>query len=57
MKLSHNKKRNTAFLYESLVAELTKTALTQDIKTQDEIVSILKEFFHKSKPLHAELKL
>ena len=57
MKLIHNKKRNTAFLYESLVAELTKTTLNGDKAKQEEIVLILKEFFHKSKVLHKEMKL
>ena len=29
-KLKHNKKRNTAFLYEALVREATKSILEQD---------------------------
>ena len=29
-KIKHNKKRNTAFLYEALVRELTKATMTKD---------------------------
>ena len=29
-KMKHNKKRNTAFLYEALVKELTKTVVEKD---------------------------
>ena len=31
----YNKKRNTAFLYEALVRELTKAALVDDKEKQD----------------------
>tara|TARA_R110000824_G_scaffold70682_2_gene181187 strand:- start:1211 stop:2023 length:813 start_codon:yes stop_codon:yes gene_type:complete len=57
MKLNHNKKRNTAFLYESLIAELTKSSLKNDKKLQETIVKVLKEFFGKTKILAKELKL
>ena len=30
MRLKHNKKRNTAFVYEALVRELTKSAIKND---------------------------
>ena len=30
MKLKHNKKRNTAFLFEALVRELTKSVVRKD---------------------------
>ena len=32
MKLKHNKKRNTAFLYEALVKELTKAIVNKDVE-------------------------
>ncbi len=31
-KTKHNKKRNTAFLYEALVREMTKAVVSQDKK-------------------------
>ena len=45
MKMKHNKKRNTAFLYECLLKELTKTIVRSENKRKDEIISIIKEFF------------
>ena len=56
-KMKHNKKRNTAFLYEVLVKELTKCVIEKDIYKKNQIVSILKEFFSKGTLLHAELSL
>jgi hypothetical protein len=56
-KLKHNKKRNTAFLYESLVKELTRAVVNKDNKTKNTIVSICKEFFASDKPLQKELQL
>lgn len=55
--MKHNKKRNTAFLYEALVKELTKSVVDKDEAKKAEIVSILKEHFSKGKLLHAELSL
>lgn len=56
-KMKHNKKRNTAFLYETLVTELTKSVIEKDESKKKVVVSILKEFFSKGKLLHAELSL
>ena len=56
-KIKHNKKRNTAFLYEALVRELTKASLEKDAARKNTTVSILKEFFSNGKPLARELKL
>ena len=56
-KLKHNKKRNTAFLYEALVRELTKAVLNEDIKQKEKIVSLLAEHFAKNTILHKELEL
>jgi len=55
--MKHNKKRNTAFLYESLVKELTKAALHSDVESKTNITSILKEHFHVNSVLHKELNL
>jgi uncharacterized small protein (DUF1192 family) len=56
-KLKHNKKRNTAFLYESLVKELTRAVVNKDNETKAKIVSICKEFFSAGKILKKELEL
>ena len=57
MKVKHNKKRNTAFLFETLVRELTKTAIEKNEQKKKKIVSIIKEFFSKEKLLFKELQL
>jgi len=53
----HNKKRNTAFLYEALIRELTKSIIKKDINRKSAIVSILKESFNKNTTLYKELQL
>ena len=55
--MKHNKKRNTAFLFECLVKELTKATLRSDTKTKHAIVSILREHFHTNSVLQKELTL
>jgi hypothetical protein len=57
MKLKHNKKRNTAFIYESLVREMTKAIVEKNLELKDNIVSIIKEHFSKNSLLSKELKL
>ena len=57
MKLRHNKKRNTAFLYETLVKELTKSVVNNNLKRKDTVLSILKEHFSKNSILGKELQL
>jgi hypothetical protein len=57
MKLKHNKKRNTAFLYEALVKELTKAIVNKDIKKKNALVSMLKENFSVGRILQKELEL
>ena len=41
MRLKHNKKRNTAFVYEALVRELTESVVRNNKNKQNKIVSIL----------------
>jgi len=53
----HNKKRNTAFLYETLIRELTKSIIRKDNNRKLAIVSILKESFNKGTVLYKELQL
>jgi len=57
MKFKHNKKRNTAFLFETLVRELTKTIVEKDQKKKSSILSLIREFFSKDKILNRELSL
>ena len=56
-KYRHNKKRNTAFLFESLVKELTKAVLGKDKERQTKIVSVIKEHYASGTNLETELKL
>ena len=55
--MKHNKKRNTAFLYECLIRELTKAILKEDKQKQTKVKGLLREFFAKGKALSKELKL
>tara|TARA_S200002703_G_scaffold154788_3_gene158158 strand:- start:296 stop:1108 length:813 start_codon:yes stop_codon:yes gene_type:complete len=55
--MKHNKKRNTAFLYESLVKELTKAVVRQQEDRKVKIVEIIKENFKKGSVLYRELEL
>ena len=56
-KFKHNKKRNTAFLFESLIKELTKAVLIKDKKKQTQITSVIKEHYAKGTNLEVELNL
>ena len=56
-KFRHNKKRNTAFLFESLVKDLTKAVLNKDKERQTKVVKVIKEHFAVGTNLEAELKL
>jgi len=55
--MKHNKKRNTAFLYECLIKELTRAIVREDKKRQTITKNILKEFFYKGSTLKEELTL
>jgi len=57
MRLKHNKKRNTAFVYEALVRELTSSVIKKNKNKQDKIVSIMKEHFASNSLLREELEL
>ena len=57
MRLKHNKKRNTAFVYEALVRELTESVVKNDKNKQNKIVSIIKEHFTSDSILKEELEL
>jgi len=55
--MKHNKKRNTAFLYECLIRELTKAIIKEDKIKQTKVKGLLREFFSKGKALGKELDL
>ncbi len=55
MRLKHNKKRNTAFVYEALIRELTKSVVKNNKNKQNKIVSIMKEHFATGTELSKEL--
>ena len=57
MRLKHNKKRNTAFVYEALVRELTESVVKNNKNKQNKIVSIIKEHFNRASTLKKELEL
>lgn len=56
-KNKHNKKRNTAFLYEALLKEVTKAIISGDRKAKKTAISILKESFAPKTILSEELEL
>ena len=53
--MKYNKKRNTAFLYETLILEVTKAALNKNEKRKNIAIDILKENFAKNSILDEEL--
>ena len=55
--MKHNKKRNTAFIYETLTRELTKAIVAKDPVGKKKVFSIIKEYFTGSSILTHELKL
>jgi hypothetical protein len=57
MKFSHNKKRNTAFIFEILIKELTKSSINENQLRKAAIVDLLKEFFSKDKLLKKDLEI
>tara|TARA_R110000824_G_scaffold40788_9_gene121906 strand:+ start:3053 stop:3883 length:831 start_codon:yes stop_codon:yes gene_type:complete len=56
VKVKHNKKRNTAFLFEVLVKELTKSIVDKDPASRTMVSGILKENFQKRAILAQELE-
>ena len=57
MRLKHNKKRNTAFVYEALVRELTESVVKNNKNKQNKIVSIIRDHFTGQSVLTRELDL
>ena len=55
--MKHNKKRNTAFLYECLIKELTISVVRKENKRKNQITNILKEYFTKGTILREDLDI
>lgn len=55
--MKHNKKRNTAFLYEALLREGTRGALESDVEKIKLVKDILMEHFSPNTELYRELQL
>jgi hypothetical protein len=56
-KFKHNKKRNSAFLYEVLIQELTKAVISKDLELKENLTSLIKEFYSRNSEMYQELKL
>jgi len=53
--MKHNKKRNTAFIYEALVRHMTDSIVTGDLKRKNTVIRIIKEHFKSNSPLKRDL--
>tara|TARA_R110002020_G_scaffold236064_4_gene448354 strand:- start:376 stop:1203 length:828 start_codon:yes stop_codon:yes gene_type:complete len=56
MKVKHNKKRNTAFVYEALIREATVAILKNEHEKKDKVISIIKKHFHATSTLKKDLE-
>lgn len=57
MTTKHNKKRNTAFIFEALSMEMTKAIISKDEQKRNTIASIVKANFAKGTELRKELDI
>ena len=57
IKFKHNKKRNSAFLYEVLIQELTKSIINKDLEAKEKLTQTIKESFTRNSMMYRELKL
>lgn len=56
MKIKHNKKRNTAFVYEALIREATVAVLQQDLSRSRKVKELLKRHFPENSMMHRDLE-
>tara|TARA_R110002020_G_scaffold254777_3_gene468553 strand:+ start:357 stop:1184 length:828 start_codon:yes stop_codon:yes gene_type:complete len=56
MKIKHNKKRNTAFVYEALIVEATVAILKKDLKRQNKASNLIKKYFQPGSTLRKDLE-
>jgi hypothetical protein len=54
MKFNHNKKRNTALIYEMLVREITRAMMNENDAKKNTISRLFKKYFHKNSTLGKE---
>jgi len=57
MKAKHNKKRNTAFIFEALSREVTKAIIENDERKKKAVTSIVRSYFKRGTELRKELDL
>ncbi len=57
MRSNHNKKRNTAIIFELLVNELSRATLYKKQSEKRFLVNVIKEFFHSGHVLRKELEI
>jgi uncharacterized protein YicC (UPF0701 family) len=57
MKFKHNKKRNTAFIYETLIVELSKASMASNEEKKEKLVFLFKEHFSKNTLLRRDLDI
>jgi hypothetical protein len=55
MKIRHNKKRNTAFVFESLIREATLAILKNDLERKSKVIKIVREHFKPDSALRSDL--
>ena len=55
--MKHNKKRNTAIIFELLVNELSRATLYKKHGEKRFLVGVIKEFFHNEHILRKELEI
>ena len=55
MKNKHNKKRNTAFVFESLIREMSRAIISKDRNKKQVILEIFRDHFSKGSVLEKEL--
>ncbi len=55
--MKHNKKRNTAFIYEAIIRELAKAIREPDAKKKSKIIKIIRENFKGGTLLGKDLEL
>ena len=53
----HNKKRNTAFLFEALVKEMARSVLAKNTTKQEATAQVIRQHFAKGTALYEELQL
>jgi len=56
MKIKHNKKRNTAFVFEALIREATVAIIKESHGTKEKVVSIIKKHFVPGSVLYRDLQ-